>query len=72
MYQFVVDLRISSEQYLKHYSGSASTVRVKARDGRRIQFPASRLRGFVSRDGVSGTFVLTVDDNFKLHDFRRL
>lgn len=53
-----VDLVIPRDEYLRYYSGLASVVIARARDGRMIQFPASLLRNFVGHDGVRGTFVL--------------
>jgi hypothetical protein len=59
-------LNISTQELQRYYEGSASSVNVIADDGRRIQFPVSALRSYVSRDGVKGRFVMRVDDRNKL------
>ena len=45
-------LSISNEKYLQYYKGSAKAVVVTADDGRKIQFPASKLQRFVKHDGI--------------------
>ncbi len=59
-------IRISAEDYLFYYKGQARQVIVNADDGRRVQFPASCLQPFVTRDGIKGVFVLRFDTNNKL------
>ena len=59
-------LAISAEEYLAYYEGSAQTVVVRSDDNRIVQFPASAIRQFVTRDGVSGSFEITFDENNKL------
>jgi len=55
-------LNLTADSYLRHYQGRARSVVAIASDGRRIAFPAERLRPFVTRDGVSGRFELVFDD----------
>lgn len=62
----IVDLRISADEFLRHYKGSARHVSCRARDGRRVQFPTAILQRFVSHDGINGSFRLELDDNNKL------
>ncbi len=59
-YRFSLD--ITHDEYLAHYSGAIHSVVVTARDGRRVQFPAVKLRPFVTHTGIVGEFVLVVDD----------
>lgn len=59
-------IRISADDYLYYYKGQAKQVIVNADDGRRVQFPASCLQPFVTRDGIQGVFVLRFDENNKL------
>jgi hypothetical protein len=66
------DLRITRARYLSYYKGATRWVQVRARDGRRIRFPASALRPFVTEDGVRGTFEIKVDESRKLVDIRLL
>ena len=69
--EFLVPLDISAEQFERLYRGTASDVLARDVHGVRIRFPAARLRAFVTRDGVQGLFVITVDANNKLIDIRR-
>jgi len=68
----IVDLHISAQEYQKMYARIASSVRVKARDGRRVQFPANLLRDHVRAEGVLGTFEFVLDENNKVTRFTRL
>ena len=65
-------ISISADQFLRYYAGSADKVIVTADDGRRIQLPANSFRRFVTQEGISGEFELTLDQNNKLVDLRRL
>jgi len=65
-------LDISPESYLAYYQGAARSVIATGRDGRRIQFPADRLRPFVTHDGVRGEFELEFDANNKFVAMRRV
>lgn len=69
--EFVVTLDISAAAYQRMYRGDARQVLAQDLQGRRIRFPASALRPFVTRAGVSGVFVLRVDGRNKLIDIRR-
>lgn len=71
MQSIVVDLNISADEYLRHYRG-VSTIVARARDGRRVQFPANLLRAHVSHNGVHGSFELQIDESAKLVNMRRL
>ncbi|OFE12562.1 hypothetical protein PHACT_04940 [Pseudohongiella acticola] len=62
----IVDLRISADEFLRHYQGSARHVSCYARDGRRVQFPTSILQRFISHNGIAGSFKLELDENNKL------
>lgn len=65
-------LNLPADHYLRYYRGLASNVSVVAEDGRRIEFPASSLRPFVSKQGVQGHFELLIDDNNRLLGLVRL
>jgi hypothetical protein len=54
--------------YSPHYSDIVMT----AENGLKIQVPASRLRPFVTPEGISGRFRMTVDENNKILAFERL
>lgn len=66
------NLNISADDLLRYYSGAAQVVVVRAYDGRRVQFPAASLRGFVTPEGVQGVFRLRFDGNRKLVGLQRI
>ena len=61
-------LNLSAERY----QGAAKFVSVVSVDGRRLQFPAERLRPFVTRDGVQGEFVLRFDEQNRFAGLERV
>ncbi len=65
-------LDISPERYLSFYQGAARNVLATSVDGRRVQFPAERLRPFVTREGVRGEFVLEFDADNRFVGLRRV
>lgn len=64
-------LSISSQDYLRFYQGTGKTVVTTSVDGRQVQFPAARLRPFVSHNGVHGRFELKFDHNNKFVSLHR-
>ncbi len=71
MSQIYFSLDMSPESYLAYYRGRARNVVVVAEDGRRIAFPADRLRPFVTREGVRGRFLLEFDEQNRFKEMRR-
>ena len=65
-------LSLPAERYLLYYRGNVRAVIVESDDGRRIQLPAASLRPFVTAGGIEGRFELTLDENNKLLDIRRV
>jgi hypothetical protein len=65
-------LNISAEEYLRYYRGEARFVSIRGHDGRRVQFPAERLRPFVRHDGVRGQFVLRFDGQHRFVEMQRI
>ena len=65
-------LRITADQYLDYYRGTARHVVVRCTTGQNVQFPASLLQQFVTTDGITGTFALTCDDQLKNSRLERL
>lgn len=65
-------LAISPERYRAYYQGAVRQVIATGHDGRRVQFPADRLRPFVTHDGVRGEFELEFDANHKFVALRRV
>lgn len=72
MHSVIIDLRIPAQEYLKVYEGAAESVLVRARDGRKIRFPAHILKRFITRSGIEGSFVIDFDQRMKFQSIRRL
>lgn len=70
--QFYFSLKISQQQYLQYYQGTASAVQVVSEGGQKIKFPAIRLRPLVTQSGVHGRFCLTIDGNNRFIDLQKL
>ncbi len=68
MNELIVDLHIDALEYQRLYRGTAATVLVRARDGRRVRFPAASLRRFVTHDGIQGSFRIRYDQNGRLQE----
>jgi hypothetical protein len=66
------DLAIPADDYLLLYQGQVRDVLVKAKDGRRVQFPARALQPFVEHRGVYGTFELHFSPEGKLQRLSRM
>ena len=65
-------LQISQQDFLRYYQGEAVAVQVVAECGRRLRFPASRLRPLLSTHGIRGRFRLTVDDRNRFLSIQKL
>ena len=72
MNQLIVDLAISSDEYVKLYQGAARVVHTHSRDGRRVHFPANILVPFVEHNGVHGSFVIQFDSNNRFQQIQRI
>jgi len=70
--QFYFSLQISQQQYLQYYQGTANAVQVVTETGQKVQFPAIRLRPFLTHTGIHGRFHLTIDNNNRFIDLQRL
>ncbi len=69
--QFRFYLTVSQHDYLRFYQGAANNVRVTSECGRRLLFPASRLRPFLTHTGISGRFQLSIDANNRFIDLKK-
>ena len=72
MQRIIVDLKISTDEYLKFYRGQASVVTCLSRDGRRIQFPVKIINPYLTREGVNGSFEIQFDSKGKFVAITRL
>ena len=65
MIEFEFELHLSAEEYLQYYEGAAEAIQVQSRCGKTIQFPADKMREFVLKDGVHGTFAIQLNNENK-------
>ncbi len=72
MRTLIVDLYISSDQYLRLYQGVARTVHARSREGLRVQFPAVILQRFLTHEGIRGSFEIRFDAGNKFAGIERL
>lgn len=71
MTEFEFTLHLSAEEYLQFYEGRAKAIQVRSFCGKTIQFPAGKMRDFVLKDGVHGTFIIQLDNKNKFLSMRR-
>ena len=71
MKRYEFQLRIPPARYLDYYRGTIRHVVARCTSGQNVQFPASLLQKFVTKDGIQGNFVLTCDEQNKGADLQR-
>lgn len=71
MNKVVIDIRITSDEYLKQYQQAGCMVSARSRDGRSIKFPANILRSFLTHSGISGSFCISFDAAGKFKSVER-
>lgn len=67
-----VDVAVPADELLRAYQGNIQTVLVRARDGRRIQFPVKILWSYIAHEGIYGRFRITYDDAGKFQNIVRI
>ena len=72
MKSFEFNLHLSAEEYLQYYEGIAQAIQVRSLCGKTIQFPADKMRQFVLKDGVHGTFIIQLDKDNKFLSVKQL
>jgi hypothetical protein len=72
MNRYEFHLRLTSNQYLDYYRGTAKHVVARCSTGQNVQFPASLLQQFVTPEGIRGDFALTCDENHRNPRLERL
>jgi Protein of unknown function (DUF2835) len=65
-YRLRFQLSLSSDKYLAYYKGKANSIQTRSIDNKKIRFPASAVRKFLSHDGIHGLFEIQFDENNKL------
>jgi hypothetical protein len=58
-------MRMSTRQCEELYWGTVRAVVVTSDSGQTVQIPAMRFRSFVTSNGITGRFRLTLDENNK-------
>ncbi|HAV62360.1 MAG TPA: DUF2835 domain-containing protein [Verrucomicrobiales bacterium] len=66
MPHLTIDLKISADELLEYYRGTARTVHAIATNGQTVDFPASALQRHITKDGIHGRFRLRFDEHHKL------
>lgn len=66
-----LELRISPDEMLDYYRGTARTVHALATTGQTVNFPASAIQRFVTTEGVHGWFRLDFDEQHKFVGLER-
>ncbi|MDT8437919.1 MAG: DUF2835 family protein [Wenzhouxiangellaceae bacterium] len=65
-------LAIDAAELMRYYSGRARRVRVRAEDGRIVDFDARHLRTVVDTNGVHGRFEIETDAAGRFAALRRV
>ncbi len=72
MQEVIVDLLISTDQYLKRYHNPGAIVHTTSVDGRSVQFPASILQPYLLHSGIKGRFRISFTNAGKFQGIDRL
>jgi len=63
---FTFSMKLSNDEYQSYYRGIARNIIVMTHQGVSVKFPASAMRSFVTNEGISGNFIITMDSDNKL------
>ena len=72
MIEYEFTAYFSADEYLNYYSGAAKAIQVTSHCGKIIQFPADKMREFVLKDGIHGSFVIQLNENNNFLSIRRI
>ncbi len=72
MQHIIVDISLSSDEYLAHYRQQVRDVIAMSRDGRRVRFPSSLLQPYLLHNGIQGSFRISFTDEGKFNTIERL
>jgi len=70
--RIIFHLAISAQAFLAVYKGHAKNISTLAIDGRRLEFSAEKIKPFLTRDGIYGTFEMELGEGHKFIAVRRL
>ena len=63
VHHFTFTIRITSEGWSEYYRVPSASIVARSHTGKQVQFKARHLHKFITRDGIQGTFRMTIDDN---------
>ena len=72
MNSITVMLSISHQEFSRLYRGQARNVICTAKDGRTVQFPASKLRRYLTHDGIYGEFKIYFSSQNRIQEIEKL
>jgi len=72
MQRIIVDLNITTDEYMLHYQGQVSDVVARAIDGRRVRFPSKILQPHLLHNGIVGRFQITFDQQGRFQRIDRI
>lgn len=72
MATLLIDISLDEKRWLQFYRRPGQVIIARARNGQRIQFPAERMRPFVTASGIHGSFKFTIDANNRLQRIERI
>lgn len=72
MIEYKFTLHLSVDEILYYYEGVAKSIQVTSDCGKTIRFPAEKMREFVLKDGVHGSFVIQLSDKNKFLAIKRI
>ncbi len=67
-----IHVDIPEAELLRWYRGEARTLIARSDDGRRVALPVAVMRRFVTRQGLRGSFLLTLDHRDRFVSLRQL
>ncbi|MBM75547.1 MAG: hypothetical protein CMK59_09100 [Proteobacteria bacterium] len=71
MKRHIFRLDLNKDEWLRYYTGTARSVMVTSLRGLKISIPAHHFRRFTGTSGISGLFVILLDENNKMVKIER-
>jgi len=68
----IVDINIPVDEYQKLYAGTVKDVYAVSRGGKRVRFPAKILVPYVDHCGISGSFFIEFNEEFRFKSIQKL
>ncbi len=72
MKEYLFQVHLGVADVLAYYQGRARHVRTEDQNGRILQFPMAKLQGYVTPDGISGSFRMRCDDEGRFVSMERI